>query len=326
MGTDRNLSVRIGASDLIVNPIGVGTWQWGDERFWRYGTDYGAEEVAGAFDAALESGLNFFDSAEIYGKGESERLLGKQLERTGAKVAVASKYMPWPGRLTADAVARAINASCERLGVETIDLYQVHWPYSMLRKGVLLRELARAVEAGRIRWIGVSNYGAGRMRRAARVLADHGVPLVANQVQYSLLNRAPEVNGVLETCRKLDITLIAYSPLGQGLLTGKYGPEAQVSGARRMDPRFRQANRRRAEPVLEMLKEVGERHGKTPAQVALNWLVRQEGVMAIPGVKNAGQVRSNAGAIGWEMTEEEVRKLDGAAAAWRKRGLLDRLV
>ena len=209
MGAEAGQSVRIGASDLLVNPIGVGTWQWGDERFWGYGQDYGAEGVAGAFDAALESGLSFFDTAEIYGKGASERLLGKQLERTGAKVAVASKYMPWPGRLTADAVARAIDGSCERLGVETIDLYQVHWPFSVLRKGVLLGALARAVDRGRIRWIGVSNYGATRMRRAARVLAEHGAPLVANQVRYSLLNRGPEVNGVLEACRELDITLIA---------------------------------------------------------------------------------------------------------------------
>ncbi len=326
MGSEPDRKVRIGASDIVVNRIGVGTWQWGDERYWGYGRDYGADEVAGAFDAALAEGLDFFDTAEIYAKGESERLLGRQLERTGERVVVASKYMPWPGRLTADAVARAIDGSCERLAVERIDLYQVHWPFSLLRKGVLLRALARAVEAGRIRWIGVSNYGAARMRRAEQVLAAHGVRLVSNQVQYSLLNRGPEVNGVLETCRELDITLIAYSPLAQGLLTGKYGHEAELSEARRFNPKFRRAHRRLVDPVVEMLREIGDEHGKAPAQVALNWLVRKEGVVAIPGVKNAEQVRANAGGTGWAMSEEELRRLDGVTTAWRRRGLLDRLV
>ena len=325
MNPNDSQPVRIGASDIVVNPIGVGTWQWGDRRYWGYGQDYDADDLAAAFDAALAAGLNFFDTAEIYGSGDSERLLGRQLERTGAKVAVASKYMPFPNRLSADAVARAFDASCRRLGVPTIDLYQVHWPFSLLRKGVMLRALARAVDAGRIRWVGVSNYGAGRMRRAARLLAGYGVPLVSNQVNYSLLNRAPEINGVLAACRDLDITLIAYSPLGQGLLTGKYGPNVPVTGARGFDPKFRRANRRRVESVVETLRDIGAGHDKSPAQVALNWLIRRPGVIAIPGVKNADQARSNSGACGWVLSDDDAQRLDDVSSPWRKRGLMDRL-
>jgi aryl-alcohol dehydrogenase-like predicted oxidoreductase len=318
--------VCIGRSDLVVNPIGVGTWQWGDRRYWGYGIDYDAEDIAAAFDAAIAAGLNFFDTAEIYGRGESERLLGRQLERSGACVAVASKYMPLPNRFSAAAVAGAIDASRRRLEVRTIDLYQVHWPFSLLRKGVLLRELARAVEGGLIRWVGVSNYGAGRLRRAARLLASYGVPLVANQVNYSLLNRAPEINGVIAACRELDITLIAYSPLAQGLLTGKYGPGKRPDGAGKTVSKFRGHDLVRVEPVVRALREIGLQHQKSPAQVALNWLIRQPGVVAIPGVKNAAHARSNAGAYGWSLSDAEAQRLNEVSAPWRKRGLLDRLL
>ncbi len=318
--------VRIGSSDLVVHPVGVGTWQWGDRRYWGYGVEYDAEDIAAAFDAAIAAGLNFFDTAEIYGQGESERLLGRQLERTGARVAVASKYMPLPNRFRAAAVARAIDASRRRLEVRTIDLYQVHWPFSLLRKGVLLRELARAVDAGLIRWVGVSNYGAGRLRRASRLLASYGVPLVANQVNYSLLNRAAEVNGVLAACRELDITLIAYSPLAQGLLTGKYGPGDRPDGARKTVAKFRGHDPVRVEPVVQALREIGTHYDKSPTQVALNWLIRQPGVVAIPGVKNAAHAHSNAGAYGWSISDNEAQRLSEVSTLWRKRGLLDRLL
>jgi len=309
-----------------VNPIGVGTWQWGDRRYWGYGVEYDAEDIAAAFDAAIAAGLNFFDTAEIYGRGESERLLGRQLERTGARVAVASKYLPLPNRFRAAAVARAIDASRRRLEVRTIDLYQVHWPFGLLRKGVLLRALARAVDAGLIRWVGVSNYGAGRLRRAARLLASYGVPLVANQVNYSLLNRAPEINGVLAACRELDITLIAYSPLAQGLLTGKYGPGDRPDGARKTVSKSRGHDPVRVEPVVGVLREIGVQYDKSATQVALNWLIRQPGVVAIPGVKSAAHARSNAGAYGWSITDAEAAHLEAVSAPWRKRGLLDRLL
>lgn len=318
--------MRIGMSDLVVKPIGIGTWQWGDARYWEFGVNYDANDLARAFDMALDMGITLFDTAEIYGNGESERLLAQQVKRTKSNIVVASKYMPWPSRVSGRAVAKAVEGSCRRLEVDTIDLYQVHWPFSLLRQPALLRTLALQVDKGCIRWVGVSNYGARRLRRAYKILAQYGVPLVSNQVQYSLLHRAPEVNGVLDTCNQLGITLIAYSPLAQGLLTGKYGPNAQVSGARRLSPAFRRKNRCEVEPVVSLLRQIGAKYKRSPAQVALNWVIRHRNVLAIPGAKNSSQVRMNAEAHGWEMAREDASLLDAATLKWQRRGWLERLL
>ncbi len=320
-------SVRpIGRSDLKIAPIGVGTWQWGDRRYWGYGESYDEPDLEGAFEAALEAGLNFFDTAEIYGGGESERLLGRRLARSDGEIVVASKYMPAPNRFTGRALERAVDASLERLGVDRIDLYQIHWPFSIVSHRPLMRALAGLVRAGKVSWVGVSNYGARRLRRAHSTLAEYGVELVSNQVKYSLIDRSPEINGVLEACRELDVTLIAYSPLGQGLLSAKYDENSQFSGWRRRSPGFSKARRLAMQPLLEALREIATMRERTPAQVALNWLVRRPGIVAIPGAKNAEQVAQNAGALGWSLTEAEAGKLDSASLPWRKRGLLDRIL
>lgn len=317
---------RIGLSDLEIAPIGVGTWQWGDRRYWGYGESYGEDDLESAFHAALEARLNFFDTAEIYGGGESERLLGRRLALAGGKVVVASKYMPSPNRFTGRALERAVDASLERLGVDRIDLYQIHWPFSIVSHRPLMRALAGAVEAGKVRWVGVSNYGARRLQRAHSTLAEFGVELVSNQVKYSLVDRSPEINGVLQACRELDVTLIAYSPLGQGLLSGKYDESSQISGWRGRSPGFSKARRSALRPLLDELREIATARERTPAQVALNWLIRRPGIVAIPGAKNAEQVVQNAAALGWSLTEAEAARLDAASLPWRKRGLLDRIL
>jgi aryl-alcohol dehydrogenase-like predicted oxidoreductase len=151
-----------------------------------------------------------------------------------------------------------------------------------------------------------------QMQRAHQFLAARGIPLAANQVQYSLLARQIEHNGVMAAARDLGVVILAYSPLAQGLVTGKYTVEnyQQPTGARKLDPRFSRQGLEKLAPVVNELKAIGAAHEKTPAQVALNWLIAQGNVMVIPGAKNAEQVRQNAGALGWEMTAEELSRVD----------------
>jgi aryl-alcohol dehydrogenase-like predicted oxidoreductase len=178
--------------------------------------------------------------------------------------------------------------------------------------------LAETVKEGKVRRVGVSNYNVDRMRRAHERLASHGVQLASNQVEYSLLNRAPETNGVLEACRDLGVTLIAYSPIAQGLLTGKYGPGGRPSGLMRRSGRaFGEKNLKKIEPIVDILREIGDAHDKQPAQVALNWLIARRNTFPIPGAKNEHQARQNAGALGWEMTADEAEKLELATLGWR---------
>jgi aryl-alcohol dehydrogenase-like predicted oxidoreductase len=168
--------------------------------------------------------------------------------------------------------------------------------------------MADAVEAGLVRAIGVSNYSAAWTRRSYATLARRGLPLAANQVEYSLLERAPERNGVMQACRDTGATLIAYSPIAKGILSGKYDPQHLPAGARKMQYNARYLAR--VEPLIALLRETGERHGKNPAQVALNWVICK-GAVPIPGAKNARQAQENAGALGWRLSDAEVASLDG---------------
>jgi aryl-alcohol dehydrogenase-like predicted oxidoreductase len=201
--------------------------------------------------------------------------------------------------------------------VPSVDLYQIHFNSPVPNKNGLLDALAEAVHEGKVRHVGVSNYNADATYRAYERLAKHGVKLASNQVQYSLLHRKPETNGVLDACRDLGVTLIAYSPIAQGLLTGKYAPGNKPSGMmRRFGSAFRESNLRRVEPVVDILREIGKTREREPAQVALNWLVRK-GTMPIPGAKDGKQARQNAAALGWSLTNEEVERLDLATLGWR---------
>ncbi|MEM8717999.1 MAG: aldo/keto reductase [Cyanobacteria bacterium P01_G01_bin.39] len=299
-------------SHLSLPALGIGTWSWGDRLFWGYGSDYGEAEVAEAFEAAVANGATFFDTAEVYGLGESERLLGRFLKRTSQPVQIATKYFPLPWRFNSQAVAEALNDSLKRLEVEQVALYQVHMPFSFLMsQQTLMEALAKEVQKGRIATVGVSNYSATQMQQAYDLLAQYDVPLAVNQVRYSLLTRKIEQNGILETARKLGITILAYSPLDQGLLTGKYTPENTeiVQGARKLDPKFSVAGLSKIEPVISKLQQLGAKYGKTPAQVALNWLIVQDNVIPIPGAKNARQAAENAGAMGWLLSKDDSEEL-----------------
>ena len=303
-------TTTLGNTGIEVTPLGFGTWAWGDSLFWGYGQDYGELELRLAFQAAVNRGITFFDTAEVYGLGKSEELLGKFIKETRATTQMATKYMPLPWRFRKEDVADAVTASLKRLKMPSIDLYQVHFPApSFLSQSGLMDALADEVEQGRIKSVGVSNYNAQQLREAHQLLARRGVPLAVNQMRYSLITREIETNGVLAAARELNVTILAYSPLAQGLLTGKYTASNPPTGARSLDKRFQSAGLMKLQPVFNKLNELGDKYSKTPAQVALNWLICQPGVIPIPGIKTAAQVDQNAGALGWELTVDEISEL-----------------
>jgi len=287
--------------------FGLGAWQWGDRLIWQYGQTHKDEDCHAAFQVSMEAGIRFVDTAEVYGSGRSERLLGQYLKETDQPILVATKFFPFPWRLRKKNLLRALERSLERIGVETIDLYQIHLPLPPVSIETWMEAMAEAVAEGLTRTVGVSNYSQSQMLRAYSALARKDIPLAANQVTYSLLNREVEKDGVLARCQELGIRLIAYSPIEKGLLTGKYSTENPPPGARgrrygNLLPKIG--------PLLKLMTEIGQEHGgKSKAQVALNWCIRK-GTLPIPGAKNAEQAEENAGALGWKLTEEEVAKLD----------------
>ena len=309
------------ADELKVAPLGVGAWAWGTTRLWGYGKEYNRSDVGRTFRTSMAEGVTLVDTAEVYGNGASERIIGEILREGGfeGRPVIATKFAPLPYRFSAKSLLKAVDKSLERLSIEMIDLYQIHFPNPIFKINSLMDALAETVKAGKVRQVGVSNYGADQMKRAHDRLTSHGVSLASNQVEYSLLQRAPETDGVLEACRDLGVTLIAYSPIAKGLLTGKYGPGGdRPSGlVRRMGRAFGEQNLKKIEPVVNILREIGEAHDKQPAQVALNWLITQRNTFPIPGAKNEHQARQNAGALGWEMAGEEAEKLNLATLGWR---------
>lgn len=297
--------------DLASISLGLGTWQWGDTLLWQYGQGYAAEEVRSAFEASLAAGITLFDTAEVYGRGRSETLLGQFCRTTQKPIYIATKFFPLPWRFTRRQLLMALRGSLRRLGVAQVSLYQIHWPFSLMSIETLMDGLADAVEEGLTREVGVSNFNAEQTRRAVEALAKRGVRLASNQVEYSLLHRNIEMDGVWDYCRTHDIRVIAYSPLGKGLLTGKYTPDHRPPGLRGAISRAKLA---RLHPLLEEMRCIGAGHSvdgvaKTHAQVALNWCICK-GTLPIPGAKNTRQAEQNAGALGWRLTEREINLLD----------------
>jgi aryl-alcohol dehydrogenase-like predicted oxidoreductase len=313
----------LGSSTVDVPRLGVGAMTWGDAQgMARYhpakiaygGADSAAEE-AKAFEASLMGHVNLFDTASAYSQGAAEIRLGELAK--GRDAIIASKFPMSFGRMRAEEFPAALEASLKRLGRTSIDLYQHHTP-GRTDIDQLMALMADAVEAGRIRAVGVSNYSAAQMRQAHAALARRGVPLAANQVQYSLLHRRPEVDGVMAACRELGVTLIAYSPLAMGMLSGKYSHGEKARGVRRFLPIFNWGGRRKARPVVELLRTIGERYGKSPSQVALNWLIANPVVLPIPGAKNGKQAAENAGALGFSLSPDEIAEIDRATLGWKK--------
>jgi aryl-alcohol dehydrogenase-like predicted oxidoreductase len=290
--------------------MGLGAWAWGDRVVWQYGRGYSDSDIGEAFHASIAEGVSFIDTAEVYGSGRSERLIGQFARDPGPPVLIATKFFPWPWRLTKNSVLSALRASAARLGRASVDLYQVHWPSPLLAPEALMDSMAACVESGLARAIGVSNFGQADMLRAYSALARRNIPLASNQLHYSLLMRRVEKNGLLARCQELGIRLIAYSPLEMGLLTGKYGAGTPPPGSRGL----RYASLAgRIGPLLFLMTKIGQDHGgKSNAQVALNWVIAK-GALPIPGAKNAKQALENSGALGWMLAPDEVAVLDRAS-------------
>lgn len=303
--------ILLGKSDVKVPRLGVGTWQWGDRMMWNYASSYTEDDTRAAFQVSIEAGVCFFDTAEVYGMGLSEKLLGKFLKESRSIAVVATKFMPFPWRLWKGSLRSALRNSLERLDLEQVDLYQIHQPLPPVAVETWMDALADVVEAGLVRAVGVSNYNVVWMRRAYAGLSQRGVPLATNQVEYSLLDRRVEKSGLLALCQELGVTVIAYSPIAKGVLTGKYTPQNIPPGLR--SHKYNREYLERMQPLIRLLRDIGQVHeGKTPAQVALNWVMCKEAV-AIPGAKNARQAQENAGALGWRLTDEEISSLDAVS-------------
>ncbi|MBN1938430.1 MAG: aldo/keto reductase [Candidatus Aminicenantes bacterium] len=316
----------LGRSDVRVSPVGLGCWQFSQRRGWnKYWPKLHPAEIEGIIAASLDGGVNWFDTAEAYGGGESEKELSRVLQKAGRKpgeLIVATKWMPV--FRTARSLTRTIDERLACLAPYTIDLHQIHNPASFSSTRAQMEAMAGLVASGKIRSVGVSNFGAARMRESHRILADKGLPLVSNQVSYSLINRRIEQNGVLEAARELGITIIAYSPLSQGVLSGRFHDDPArvkvLAGPRKYRGFYRRSALEKTRPVIEALKEIGDRRRATPAQVALNWLFsfHGESVVVIPGATKTAQAAANAAAMSFVLTRDELDHLDRVSRAAQK--------
>lgn len=305
--------IPLGKTALSISRLGLGAWSWGDRLVWSFGRTHNREDIQQAFYSSLEAGINFIDTAESYGSGYSERIIGELLPAAGVPVVLATKFMPFPWRLRKHSMLKALQSSLDRLRLPAVDLYQVHWPLPPVSIETWADALADMLSLGLVKAVGVSNYDESQMRRAFTTLAKRGIPLASNQVEYSLLKRTIEKNGLLKTCHELGVSIISYSPLAKGALTGKYSSERPMPGIRsRFYPRPMLS---KLHGLIRLMREIGQEHGgRTPSQVALNWCICK-GTIPIPGAKNLEQAQENGGGMGWSLSEQQVAQLDRASEA-----------
>ncbi|KAL3653687.1 Pyridoxine 4-dehydrogenase [Castilleja foliolosa] len=318
--------VKIGP--LSVSPMGFGTWAWGNQLLWGYQESMD-NELQQIFNLSLENGINLFDTADSYGtgklNGQSEKLLGKfisefpvlLLEFQGNKqvrdnIVIATKFAAYPWRITPNQFVNACKSSLERTQLEQIGIGQLHWStanYAPLQERALWDGLVAMYDKGLVRAVGVSNYGPKQLLKIHDYLKARGVPLCSAQVQFSLLSIGEDQIEIKNICDSLGIRVIAYSPLGLGMLTGKYSPTNLPSGPRGI--LFRQILPG-LEPLLNSLRQIAQKRRKTISQVAINWCIGK-GTIPIPGVKSIKQAEDNLDALGWQLNSDELLQLDYAA-------------
>lgn len=310
---------NLGRTDLKVSKIGLGVMQFsGAEGFFRWVfNDLQQTEMNAIVAEALKGGINWFDTAELYGRGRSERALAQGLKSAGREdddVIVCTKWFPI--FRTAANIPKTIDVRLHHLDGYSIDHYIVHQPWGFSSVEAEMNAMADLVEAGKVRTIGVSNFSADQMRRAHTALTRRGMVLASNQVEYSLLNRSIESNGVLDTARELGISIVSWGPLASGLLTGKFHRDASVLASTPVGRRMRlQRQLERTRPLIDLLFKIAEGNGATPAQVALNWLVSHAGetVLAIPGASKVHQAEEAAGAMRFQLSKADTAELDRAS-------------
>jgi aryl-alcohol dehydrogenase-like predicted oxidoreductase len=300
-----------------ISKIGLGTWQFGS-REWGYGQPYAEQEVYAIVRRALELGVTLFDTAEIYGSGRSERILGRAIGENKQSVFLATKIFPIVP--TARLVRQRAAASAKRLGVPRLDLYQAHWPNPLVPDSSLMRGMRSLQRAGLVDEVGVSNYSLRRWRAAEDALRSR---ILSNQVGYSLVDRRPELD-LLPFAESHGHVIIAFSPLAQGLLSGGYhGADQPLNQVRTASPLFQPDNLRRTNNLIAVLREVAEAHSATPAQIALAWAIHSPAVAAIPGASSVAQLENNVAAAEIDLTDDEYRALGSAAASFRPTAVPD---
>ena len=305
----------LGKTNIEITPIGLGMMEFsgGGGLMGAVFPTIDQEEKNAAVKAGLDGGINWFDTAELYGAGVSEASLSTALKAAGKsdhEVVVATKW--WPFLRTARNIPRTIEDRLRFLNGYSIGLYMVHQPFSFSSAEAEMDEMAKLVEAGKIRSVGISNFNPNQMRRAHRQLQKVGLPLAVNQVHYSLLNRSIEKNGILEIARELGVTIIAYTPLESGLLTGKYHKNPELLEKKPFIWRARlRRSMEKSRPLVSALEEIALRYNVTAAQIALNWVINSQGdsVVTIPGVTKVSQAHENAGAMKFKLSGDELALL-----------------
>jgi len=324
MENSKNLR-SLGQTDIMVTPIGLGTWQFSNQKnmagkFWPSLEDNLVDRIVAL---SLAGGINWFDTAEVYGGGESEKALSRALGTAGRKpgeVIVATKW--WPMFRFASNIGKTIDQRLKLLDPYPIDLYQVHQPWSFSAETDEMNQMAELVNRKLIKAVGVSNFNALKMENSWKTLQKSGIPLASNQVRYSLLDRKIESNGVMDLARKLGITIIAFSPLAQGLVTGKFHDNPGLLkniGMRKYNSQFKPAGLEKSRPVVNLVKELAEKYNVTPSQVALNWVIQFNGetVVAIPGATREAHVTENCGAMSFRLSDEDMVRLDKVSSVFK---------
>jgi aryl-alcohol dehydrogenase-like predicted oxidoreductase len=297
------------AAGVRLSAIGLGCWQFGAKE-WGYGKAYADGEAGRIVERALELGINLFDTAEVYARGESERILGRALAGHRSEAFIATKHLPVLP--LAPIVVRRGQASLARLRVDHIDLYQLHWPNPVVPLSQQMEGMRRLQRSDVITHVGVSNFSLPRWRAAERAL---GGPVMSNQVEYSLAARKPDTD-LVPWAGANDRIVIAYSPLAQGLLSGRYDETNAPSGVRLNNALFLADNLRAAAPLIAALRETAARHDATPAQVSLAWVIRRRNVVAIPGASSVAQLEQNAAAADLVLDDDEDARLVAASDAF----------
>ena len=317
MGASMSASFRtLGQTDIEITPIGLGAWQFSEGRggatgFW---SPINSQETDAIVQAALDGHINWFDTAELYGNGRSEKGLSEALKRAGVSngnVKIATKWSPI--FRSANSIRKTIDKRLEFLDGFTIDLHQVHNPASFSPPEAEMNAMADLLDAGKIRSAGVSNFSANDMQRAHEQLLKRGYTLASNQVKYSLLDRRIETNGILQVAKDLYITIIAYSPIEMGLLSGKFHKDPQLLDSRPFIRR--QMLKRKLEssrPLVGLLEKIARAYDVTASQVALSWLVNYHGdvVVAIPGASKASHAKESAAAMQLKLTQAELKEIE----------------
>jgi aryl-alcohol dehydrogenase-like predicted oxidoreductase len=295
--------VEVGGARL--SAIGLGTWQFGSSE-WGYGGKYAREEAGAIVQRALDLGVNLIDTAEIYGLGRSEKIVGEAIRGRRENVFLATKL--FPVGLPFQVAGRA-RRSARRLGVDRIDLYQLHWPSPLFPPRATMPRMKRLVDAGLVSHAGVSNHSLHGWQAAEAAL---GGPVLSNQVLFNLVNRAPE-RDLVPWAQREGRVVMAYSPLAQGLLSGKY-QQSPPRNFRRMRGTFSEESRQRAQPLVDALEEIASSHSATNAQIALAWLIRKPNVVAIPGASSVKQLEENVAAADIDLSDEQDARLSALSA------------